>query len=139
MQKENKKNEIIVPSLNETEGSKNTPLQSDLSKAIPNVNLVTEFLQFAKWFATPRHSRKQKTQKDFANEIGVNEDTLSDWKRNSYFWPIVQQFMSEWIKDRIPDVIEGLYNNACNEGKYRDVEAFLKLGGMTNDSKKNKN
>ncbi len=106
------------------------PIQSDLPTVIPHVERVADFLQFAQWFATPQLLREQKTQKEFAEVIGANQDTLTNWKRNPYFWPIAQQFMSEWIKERIPDVIDGLYNNACDKGQAKDVEAFLKLGGM---------
>jgi hypothetical protein len=115
-----------------------TPIQSDLPTIIPHVDRVADFLQFAQWFATPKLSRKQKTQKDFAIAIGANQDTLTDWKRHPYFWPTVQQFIKEWMKERIPDVIDGLYRNACDKGQAKDVEFFLKLGGMINDSKNNK-
>jgi len=140
MKEKNEANEMPIISSDKSMSNKNTPIQSDLPKVIPNVNLVTEFLQFAQWMATPRHSRKQKTQKDFANEIGVSQDTLTAWKCNPYFWPLFQKFTREWIRLKMPDVINGLYKKSCNKGNAKDVLAFLKLGGISDSfNEDNKN
>ena len=136
MPKENIKIEKVnLPLLNK---GNITTTQSDLP-IIPHVERVADFLLFAQWFATPRVSRKQKTQKDFADTIGVNQDTLSDWKHNQCFWPITQQFISEWIKERIPDVLNGLYLKGRRKGGAKDVEAFLRLAGIGADPKDDKN
>lgn len=111
---------------------------SNFPEIIPHVERVSDFLKFAQWYSTPRDLREQKTQKDFARAIRIDEDTLTTWKHHQYFWPLAQQFMSELMRERIPDVIEGLYNAACGEGKAREVEAFLKIAGMGIDPKNNK-
>lgn len=107
-----------------------TPIQSDNPEIILGVKRLPEFIKFAEWLATPRQFREQETQKDFAQSIRVNEDTLTDWKKRPEFWNFFQGFLSSWIKERIPDVIGGLYSNACNEGTAKEVETFLRLGGM---------
>jgi len=107
------------------------PIQADNPEIISGVKRLPEFIKFAEWLATPRQFRETETQKDFAQSIGVNEDTLSDWKKKPEFWNLFQKFLSNWIKERIPDAIGGLYSNACNEGTAKEVETFLRLGGMT--------
>jgi hypothetical protein len=116
-----------------------TTIYSDFPTVIPHVDRVADFIEFAKWFATPHALRQPKTQKDFAAAIVVSQDTLTDWKRHYYFWPLAQKFINEWVKERIPDAIAGLYRNACGKGKAKDVEAFLRLGLMGSDTKKIKN
>ncbi len=140
MQTKNIKISKMNPSLSEKDNGKQdvVPIYSDLPTSIPHVERVIDFINFAKWYATPRAIRQLKTQKEFANKIGVSEDTLTDWKRNPYFWPLFQKFISEWIKSRIPDVINGLYKKSCGKGHAKDVLAFLKLGGISDDfNKKN--
>lgn len=113
--------------------SNSTSIQSDSCEIVENVQKVAEFMEYVQWLATPRQLRKQKTQKEFADFIGVSQDTLSDWKRHPKFWPLVQKFTSQWIRERVPDVINGLYSNACAEGKANDVKMFLHLAGMKFD------
>jgi hypothetical protein len=110
-----------------TNEKKLTPIQSDSMEIIPNIQKVAEFMQFVQWLATPSYNRKIKTQKEFADSIEMNQDTLTDWKKHPKLWELVHKQTSTWIKERIPDVIEGLYNNACSEGKAKDVITFLRL------------
>jgi hypothetical protein len=109
---------------------KTTPIHSDISLVISDIYRVPEFIKFVEWFSTPRQLRKIKTQKEFAEVIGVCEDTLTDWKQHPQFRVLVQQNISEWIKERIPDVIHGLYKKALSKGNAKDVEMFLRLSGI---------
>lgn len=116
-----------------------TPIQSDLPKVIPHVDRVTDFISFAHWFAAPREERRHKTQKDFAKAIGVSQDTLTDWKTNPCFWPLVQQFISQWMKEIVPEIISSLANTATGKGKASEVKLFLQLAGINiNQSNKPK-
>lgn len=127
----------MVQQKTKNDASEVTTIDSDLPTIIPHVERVIDFIDFTRWFATPKSIRKLKTQKEFANKIGVSEDTLTDWKRNPYFWPLAQRFISEWIKSKIPDVINGLYKKASGKGHAKDVLAFIKLAGISDDFNKN--
>jgi len=66
-----------------------TPIHSDSLPALPDVQRVAEFIEFVRWQATPSWERDLKTQNDFAASYHVSPDTLTDWKRNPEFWPLV--------------------------------------------------
>ena len=64
-------------------------IHSDFLPTLPDVRRIPEFFQFAAWCATPQWDRECKTQKEFAEQIRVDEDTLTSWKNNPNFWPLV--------------------------------------------------
>jgi hypothetical protein len=112
------------------------PIHSDSPPIIPNIKHVPEFLKFVEWYAIPGQYRKPKNQKEFAKAIGMCEDALTDWKKYPEFWPLMYAAIPEWIKNKIPDVIGGLYGQIIKKGSAREVELFLKLAGI--DVKNNK-
>ncbi|MDP2655714.1 MAG: hypothetical protein Q8P17_04305 [bacterium] len=116
-----------------------TPMHSDFLPVVTGTHHQTEFVKFAIWYGTPGQFRQPETQKEFAESIGMCEDTLTDWKRHSQFSFFVWQTTKEWIKDHMTDVIGGLYLKASSEkAGARDVELFLRLAevDINNDKKK---
>ena len=107
-----------------------TPIHSDFLPAIPDVRRIPEFIEFTKWCATPSSSREVKTQKEFAERIGVSQDTLSDWKKHPSFRTFVWQFLCDRMQEQIPDAIQGFYEKiASGNGSASDVRLFLRLAG----------
>lgn len=115
-----------------------TPIKSDFQVDTKSLRRPNEFIQFAIWFGTPSGFRKIKSQKEFATSIGVCEDTLTDWKSHPQFNNIVAQTIRNWVKERIPDVVEGLFLKSMSDKiTASDVAMLLKIANLniTNDNK----
>lgn len=104
------------------------PIHSDSLPVPKDIRRVPEFVEFARWFALPSHEREPETQKEFAEAIGVSQDTLTDWKKRPEFWQLTSIYLREWMRERTPDVIGGLFNKITDgKGGAGDVKFFLGL------------
>ena len=79
---------------------------------IDNISKKIEFQEFIEWIALPSKIRKPKTQKELANELGVDNATLSDWKKVEGFWDKVKELRKLWVQDKVSNILSGLYNKA---------------------------
>jgi hypothetical protein len=108
-----------------------SPIQSDPLMIVPSgIQQAAEFVQFAKWLATPAWLREIPTQMDFADVFQIPEDVLTEWKKCPQFWILVSQEIKSWMKDRVADVVGCLYMKIVDEiATTEDVEMFLKIAG----------
>ncbi len=85
-----------------------------------------EYQQFVEWMGLPGPERDPKEQKDLSLKLGIPEPTLSNWKKVDGFWDLVRIERKRWAKDKVSDVLMGLYRTAVLEGKAAEAKLFLK-------------
>ncbi len=107
------------------------PIQADFLPVIPGIQKVADFIEFARWSATPSRLRQPKTQKAFADLIVVSQDSLTDWKHHPAFLVFVWGFMRERMQDQLPDTIDGLFKKlASGKGNASDLQLFIRLANL---------
>ena len=84
------------------------------------------------WLALPKAQRKPRTQRDLAKEIGVGEDTLSDWKKLPGFIDDVNALARELVKHDIADVL-GVIRTRAKKGELPFVNMVLAMAGLAGD------
>lgn len=119
-----------------TENKFLTPIQSEISRILPGIKLISEFEEFIRFSATPRFLRKIKTQRDFAKKFGVNEDTLTDWKKLPGFRERIHQIIIEREQEIISEVIDALREKA-QSGNPAAIRLWLQYVGEINSKGKN--
>jgi len=92
-----------------------------------------EFLAFIDWIGLPSPERVPKNQRELAFHLGVEESTLSNWKKTNGFWEEVRKKRIEWAKDKTSNVLLGLYRRALKEGGASEVKLFLQYAGEFNE------
>lgn len=95
-------------------------------------NFTADQLRFIEWLALPKAEKKAKTQAAFAKEIGVHQDTLTDWKKLDGFMDLVVQRSRDLIKHAIPDTIAALVRSA-KKGSIPAIDRVLTMAGLGAD------
>jgi hypothetical protein len=90
---------------------------------------VAERLEFIRFTALPRVFREKEwgfnLDVDFAKKFNVRPETLCAWKKDPEFWESIRDTLKLWGKDRIPDVLAGMYKKAISEGNATEVKLWL--------------
>lgn len=90
-------------------------------------------LQLVEWLATPKPQRCQ--QKELAEDIGVTEKTVWQWKKKQEIIDAAYDRKRELVRaDDLPDIIDALVEKA-KEGKTRQAELILEWIGELDSSK----
>ena len=92
--------------------------------------------RFLEWLAIPQDFRNgPKTQKEWAEENGYAQATLTHWKALPGFMNEVKRKEAQWMVDRRPHVDEALVRTAQIVGREGDKarELFYKLSGLLID------
>lgn len=66
----------------------------NLTKRYKTLSRPEIFDKFAHWMAFPPSLRTPRFQKDFAKQYEVSPDTLSDYKKLTYFWDAFKKYES---------------------------------------------
>jgi hypothetical protein len=85
-----------------------------------------KMLDFVLWLAIPKSLREPRTHRLFAEKIGVNIDTLTDWKKRRGFWDEVYTSHTQYIRRFTSDISYGLVQQA-KTGSEREVRLYMEL------------
>ena len=83
---------------------------------------------FIEWCAISEDERKPKTQREFAEVIGVNPDTLSDWKKREGFFDEVDKLRDQWFRKYVTEIDYAMVK-AAKAGNPKAAEIFYKRYG----------
>jgi hypothetical protein len=89
-------------------------------------------LRFVAWLALPKAQRQPKTHMLLAREIGVHQDTLTDWKRLPGFMDDVNALARELVKHDIADIL-GVIRREAKRANLPYVNMALAMAGMAPD------
>lgn len=92
-----------------------------------------EYLEFIYWLATPIDLREVKTQGDFAKKIGVDQNTLSEWKKREGFQDLLIDTIKSNFRERSASVLRAVERRAHGRGGNQDAALFFKVTGMIKD------
>lgn len=83
---------------------------------------------FIDWCAISIDDKKPKTQREFAELIGVNADTLSDWKKRRGFFDEVDERRDQWFRKYVTDMDYAMVKAGLG-GNPKAAELFYKRYG----------
>ncbi len=117
------------PTKTQQQNAPTTPSQGD-------IRLPEEFDAAALWMSIPRKQREPATQAELAEKLGVNPDSITDWKKRDDFWEKVNGYRQSWVKEEISDVVAGLIKKA-KHGAAPEVKLFLQFAGVYTETTRN--
>lgn len=88
-----------------------------------------EQVEFMRFLALPKKARQPKTQREFAKLNGVDEATLSDWKRIDGFMAEVKRIAVSLVDDDVPDIIAKMISQA-KSGSFVHQQAVLDMADV---------
>lgn len=88
--------------------------------------------RFILWLALPKAMRVPKTQGLLANDLGVHQDTLSQWKNIPGFRDEVTAAAREYMRDDVPIVLDTIRKLAI-KGSVAHLNMFLSMTGLAGD------
>jgi hypothetical protein len=95
-------------------------------------NWTPDQLRFMAWLAVPKAERTPKLQRDLAKEIGVDESTLSDWKKLEGFRDEINKLARELLKNDVPEVY-GTIRKFAKQGSVPHLNMFFAMTDLASD------
>lgn len=89
-------------------------------------------LAYMTWLALPKAERRPKTQRAFAAQFDVAEETLSRWKRLPGFSDATIVLAREFVKDDVPDILAKI-RSLAKDGSIAHINMALAMAGMAPD------
>jgi hypothetical protein len=91
-------------------------------------NWTTNQRKFMEWLATPEYERQPISQGKFAAQIGIDQQTLSRWKRIPGFWTEVNTLVRETLGDAYYEVVDALKREA-RKGNFQHQKLYFEMIG----------
>jgi hypothetical protein len=89
-----------------------------------------EYMEFARFCSLPKNERNTvygfSGFLEFAHHYGMNENTLTLWRKEPAFWEAVDSNRKSWFKERTPEVLLALYRTILKKGQANEVGLWLK-------------
>ncbi|MDB4940253.1 MAG: hypothetical protein JWO40_678 [Candidatus Doudnabacteria bacterium] len=88
-------------------------MQTNVEKK--GVYKVDVYREFIRWSALPPFERARlhlSDQGEFAEHYNINQNTLTHWKNRADFKPQVDAILKQWGRDRLPAMLQAMYNAA---------------------------
>lgn len=95
-------------------------------------NWTVDQLRFIAWLALPKAERRPGTQRALAQQLGVGEDTLSDWKHLPGFIDDVNALARELVKHDVAEVL-GVIRREAKKANLPYVNMVLAMAGLGGD------
>ena len=105
-------------------GKDTSDLIDDIEKPLNNPNASAK-IHFIHWIAMPEGNRMPSTQKEFAKQFKVDEDTLTNWKKDLKFWKAVDVVINRNWREKTSQVLQAMYVNIIKNGNAKEVGLFL--------------
>jgi len=132
-----------LPIKQEKEVEKINPARIKLAKITPKTHKIEKsnmfkfvnvekirnplkLLEFIEWCAKPHQERIPKTQNEVATKLGVDINTLSEWKKRIGFWDEVTIYRNQFFRKFTSSVYYGLAQRA-KTGDPKAVELYASL------------
>ena len=96
----------------------------------------SEKAEFIEWYATPESLRDPRTQKELADILGVQPNTITDWKKDPRVLSAVKGLQQKAVVGSLSDIIESLIEQATDVTNPRSVAASKILVEMADKGDK---
>lgn len=100
---------------------------------IPNIEYPNEFIQFCEWSSIPKTMRKPETQKALARKLGLNEQTLSNWKLLPEYNHNTRAILRVFLGNDLPELMYSVKKRALS-GSDKAMDTLLKWLGELQDT-----
>lgn len=99
------------------------------------VHFSANQIAFIEWLAQTKYDRKPATQKLLADDLGINEKTLSRWKKLPEIRQAAIERAREFLGDDLPEIYGALRREAIS-GSFQHIKLSLELTGEYTDKVK---
>jgi len=84
--------------------------------------------RFIEWLATTKYDRIPSTEKELAQDMGITDRTLRNWKKKPGLQEAVLQRTRELLGDRLPEIY-GALGREAEKGSFQHIKLAMEMLG----------